>query len=193
MTAADLKGFMKEMKTVGDKERILSKHLRPILGDCLTNFMLEKGFCSAPASTIYHGNHEGGLFEHCIIVAHCLQNYTEQLGLEWERDDSPIRIGFMHDLCKIDLYRKVEDLDSDRFYYEHDNTPIVKGHGNKSVIYALMNGAILTEEEVACILYHMGSFTEKERWGDYDNAIKKYSNVLFTHTADMEASQIYGC
>ena len=49
----------------------------------------------------------------------------------------------------------------------------------------------LTQEEIACIRYHMGAFTDKVEWNYYTNAIKTYPNVLWTHTADMVASQIY--
>lgn len=31
--------------------------------------LLEKGFFTAPASTKYHGNYEGGLFNHSYMVA----------------------------------------------------------------------------------------------------------------------------
>ena len=50
----------------------------------------------------------------------------------------------------------------------------------------------LTEEEMACIRYHMGAFTEKEQWNDYTNAVHKYHNVLWTHQADMLASHVMG-
>ena len=48
----------------------------------------------------------------------------------------------------------------------------------------------LTEEEVFCIRYHMGAY-EKEEWDYFDKAIRKYPNVLWTHTADMLASKIH--
>lgn len=187
-----LEELKNNMKTTYNKKMILDKELRALLGDALTDFMLENGFCSAPASTVHHGNYEGGLFEHSLTVALCLQKYTDRLGLSWEKADSPIRIGILHDLCKIDIYKKSYDASAEKFFYEHDSSPIIKGHGNKSVLYALMNGGVLNEEEIACITYHMGAFTDKERWKDYDSAIKRYPNVLFTHTADMEASQILG-
>ena len=47
----------------------------------------------------------------------------------------------------------------------------------------------LTEEEIMCIRYHMGAY-EKDDWVQFDLAIKKYPNVLFTHTADMYASKL---
>lgn len=48
----------------------------------------------------------------------------------------------------------------------------------------------LTEEEIMCIRYHMGAFTDKEEWSDYTRAIHKYPNVLWTHQADMIATHI---
>jgi len=48
----------------------------------------------------------------------------------------------------------------------------------------------LTPEEVMCIRWHMGAFDEKHNWKYYTAAVKKYPNVLWTHTADMIASQM---
>ena len=62
------------------------------------------------------------------------------------------------------------------------------GHGSDSLIKA-QQILPLTEEEVYCIRYHMGPY-EKDGWDLYDEAIRKYSNVLWTHTADMVASKI---
>lgn len=50
----------------------------------------------------------------------------------------------------------------------------------------------LTEEEIMCIRYHMGAFTDKEEWRDYTNAVKNFPNVLWTHHADMLASHVSG-
>lgn len=170
-----------------ERELFLRCKIKPILGDTLTEVMISKGFCKAPASTKHHGNYPGGLFDHSLAVACCLQKYTEKLELKWDEEDSPIRIGMLHDLCKIDVYKKNSVTDG----YEHDDTPIIKGHGDKSVIYAFKHARYLTDEEIACIVYHMGAY-ETDRWKDYDNAIKHYPNVLFTHMADMEASKIMG-
>lgn len=56
----------------------------------------------------------------------------------------------------------------------------------------LMGHIELTEEEKACIMYHMGAFVDSKEWEFYSRAVKKYPNVLYTHTADMIASQIKG-
>lgn len=146
-----------------------------------------KGLFTAPASTKFHGTYQGGLFDHSANVAHALYSMTIALGLSWEREESPYIIGMLHDLCKVDQYK----FDVEKDGYVWNNDPVIKGHGMKSVIYAQHMGIRLTDEEIACIAYHMGAYCPKEEWGDYDNAIRKYPNVLWTHTADMTASKIW--
>lgn len=46
------------------------------------------------------------------------------------------------------------------------------------------------EEEVMCIRYHMGAFTDSGEWNYYTRAIHKYPNVLWSHHADMIAAHI---
>ena len=143
------------------------------------------GFFTAPASTKYHGNYEGGLFDHSYEVATALVSLTVNLGLKWGRGEkSPWLVGMFHDLCKCDQY--IEGLDG----YEYNKDVLLKGHGEKSVMM-LSNFMQLTEEEILCIRYHMGAY-RTEDWDQYDLAIRKYPNVLFTHTADMIASKIMG-
>lgn len=145
----------------------------------------DKGFFDAPASTKYHGNYKGGLFDHSANVAIALKTMTDKLNLKWEREESPLIVGMLHDLCKIDQYKYEDDT------YKWDDSPVIKGHGLKSVIYAQKLGIQLTDEEIACIVYHMGAFCPKEEWNDYGEAISKYPNVLWTHTADMVASRVF--
>lgn len=68
---------------------------------------------------------------------------------------------------------------------------LLKGHGDKSVI-VLAQYFKLTEEEIMCIRYHMGAFCDKSEWNDYTRAVHKYTNVLWTHQADMLASHVEG-
>ena len=155
----------------------------PQLVEALKNI----GFFEAPASTKWHGAYEGGLFEHSYVVGRELQKLTDELGLEWEREGSPWIVGIFHDLCKVDTYRY--DIETCSYVWD-DQDVIVKGHGIKSLVYA-SKILELTPEEEACILYHMGAFTPEKEWGNYTNAIHKYPNVLYTHTADMIATHIY--
>ena len=66
---------------------------------------MEKGFFTAPASTKYHGNYEGGLFDHSYMVAHYLKKLTEECRLDWQNPRSPLLVGMFHDLCKMDNYQ----------------------------------------------------------------------------------------
>ena len=68
-----------------------------------------KGFFCAPASTKYHGNYPGGLYEHSRNVYFRLKDLTEKNSLQWMRPQSPFIIGMFHDLCKCDQYNKVFD------------------------------------------------------------------------------------
>lgn len=146
------------------------------------------GFFDAPASTKYHGTYEGGLFDHSLEVAKSLVELTQKLELEWERPESPYIVGMFHDLCKCDNY--IRDFETDKYIYNPDI--VIPGHGDKSVILA-QKYINLTDEEIACIRWHMGAYErDPKMWEYYGEAIEKYPNVLYTHTADMIASKIVG-
>lgn len=148
------------------------------------------GFFTQPASTRFHGVYEGGLFDHSYRVATELLKLTDALHLEWERKCSPVIIGLFHDLCKVDNYQRDTSGEPGR-KFKYDDRPSVwgPGHGSKSVAIA-STFIQLTPEEVACIRYHMGAY-EKDEWDNLDVAIRRFNNVLWTHTADMVASKFY--
>ena len=166
-------------------------------------WLMENGFFTAPASTVYHGAYEGGLFDHSYQVAQVLWDMTDRLNLKWKREESPYIVGMFHDLCKIDNYTTIEDEPGEimmgtetvkgrEVHFEYNPNCILKGHGEKSVML-LSQFMTLTEEEILCIRFHMGAYEGQDQWDNYDKAIKKYENVLFTHTADMYASKVKGC
>lgn len=165
-------------------------------------------FFTAPASTKYHGNYEGGLFDHSFVVAKFLVRLTEDNHLTWKNPRSPYIVGMFHDLCKIDQYipqyEMREELEQSplndpkpmKFVktlcgYEYNPDTLLKGHGDKSVML-LSQFYTLTDEEIMCIRYHMGAFTDKSEWNDYTRAVSQYPNVLWTHQADMLASHVAG-
>lgn len=178
-----------------EREDYLRTHYTPILGELGVGGLISSGFLIAPASTKYHGAYEGGLFDHSVNVAEILHSLSHDNNLKWKNgsiDRSPWIIGILHDLCKTDQYKPILNETGDVIpgRYEWNNNPIVKGHGMKSVIYAQAMAIRLSEEERACIIYHMGAFTPQEEWRDYTHAVNMYSNVLWTHHADMIASHI---
>lgn len=165
------------------------------------DFLTNEGFFKAPASTKYHGNYPGGLYDHSLMVYERLCNLTTGYEGSWMREESPFIIGFFHDICKIDQYREIIDVpgktmfgkdepEGQEQHYEYNTELMLSGHGAKSVMI-LSTFFQLTEEEMLCIRYHMGAY-EKDDWTGYDLAIKKYPNVLLTHTADMFASKVDG-
>lgn len=145
------------------------------------------GFFDAPASTKYHGNYSGGLFDHCYEITNALLKLTDQLHLQWQRPESPYLVGMLHDLCKCDQYQYITA--TREWVYKKDLS--LNGHGDKSVILA-QTLVELTGEEILCIRWHMGAYDEKENWNSLGAAIEQYPNVLYTHTADMIASRIIG-
>ena len=171
---------------------LMGAALGKIISPEFADYLSTNGFYCAPASTKYHGNYAGGLFDHSFAVMNFLVELSAKNNLKWQRAESPFIVGIFHDLCKIDQYQ----IDNTTPYtvgeptrYEYKKNTMYKGHGDKSVILlsALMK---LTEEEIACIRYHMGAFVNKEEWNDYTGAIHIYPNVLWTHQADMMASHI---
>jgi len=171
----------------------------------LMDYLINGGFFTAPASTKYHGAYPGGLYDHCRCVFDRLNNLTFENNLQWEREESPFIVGFFHDLCKCDQYKicsvhgPVHSVDEngddiiihpETTRYEYNSDTLLKGHGSKSVML-LSQFFPLTEEEMLCIRYHMGAY-ETDEWDEYDRAIKKYTNVLWTHHADMLASKVDG-
>lgn len=148
------------------------------------DWLLEQGYFTAPASSKFHGAYNGGLFDHCINVTDKLLEYTWKLELKWQREESPYYVGLFHDLCKMDEYL----ADSIGYSKKKASELSLVGHGDKSIML-LAQQLSLTEEEVMCIRYHMGAY-QTEEWEQFDQAIRKYPNVLYTHTADMHASKI---
>lgn len=180
----------------------------PLLPIDMLDWLVNKGFFNVPASTKYHGAHEGGLYQHSASVMKFLVQLTKDNDLHWQDERSPYIVGMFHDLCKIDQYIPrwgvKEELDvaplnkaSPTIFtntivgYDYNPDTLLKGHGEKSVML-LSQFYRLTEEEICCIRYHMGAFTPTEEWNDYTRAIHAYPNVLWTHHADMLASHVAG-
>lgn len=192
-------GFKNETERVDAFSEIMIRCFPEVNDFNLTlDYLSEHGFFTAPASTKYHGAYEGGLFDHSFEVMNALVGLTKANALRWAHDRSPFIVGMFHDLCKIDNYRHPvcgTSMDGQVFYdpnaWEYNTECLFKGHGEKSVM-VLSTLLMPTEEEVACIRYHMGAFTDKEEWRDYTRAVKKYPNVLWTHHADMLASHVKG-
>lgn len=150
----------------------------------LINFLNKSDYFIAPSSTTHHCNYEGGLVEHSLNVYELLKekNARYKLGIS---KDTVIITGLLHDLCKVNLYKKVDNNDGTFKYIWDDKFPC--GHGEKSIIIA-QRYIKLTDEECMMIRYHMG-LTENGVEKSFYTAIGNNKNVLALHFADWEASR----
>ena len=189
-----------ESLTLETKKSIMEDFFCKAGGSRLLEWLEQAGFYEAPASMKHRNTYPGSLFDHSLQVTYDLIQLTEKLDLKWEREESPAVVGMLHDVCKMENYV----FEPEKVGVLLDGTPIYgepraqwrkgqrwHGHGDKSLIM-LMGHIDLTEEEKACIRYHMGAFTSKEEWEYYTDAVRKYPNVLYTHTADMLAAHVKG-
>ena len=195
----DLKDLTKakaaeERKDLQDKiiERLRSIK-REGIEDLITYLLERTDYFIAPASTKFHSNFDGGLAFHSNNVVELLIQKNEQykLGLSL---DTIYLTGYLHDLCKCNIYEKTMRLKKDEMtgkwigyasYEINENVPL--GHGEKSVIL-LQQFVKLSLEECLMIRWHMGAYIPKEDYRDYNKAIELYKSVLAFSNADAEAS-----
>ena len=163
----------------------------------LLSFLDKHDFYTAPASTRFHGNYDGGLAEHSINVCALLlqMNQLHNGGLS---DETIIISGLMHDLCKVDFYkrgfRNVKDDKTGAWYkkpiYEvEDHLPLP--HGSKS-LYILQGFIKVTREEAFLITWHMGPYASLngDNYG-FNNALDYQPNCGLLYVADFLASSLY--
>jgi hypothetical protein len=157
-------------------------------------------FFTAPASTKYHGKHEGGLCEHSINVYRRLLMLTQNECPEAFEPETVTICGLLHDICKANFYKKewknkktyCEDGgkrdEGGNFKWEtvsgysiDEKFPF--GHGEKSV-FLIERFMKLEIGEAVAIRFHMGDYGDK----DTPKAFSKYPLALMLHIADMEAT-----
>ena len=163
----------------------------------LLNFLEKSDFYTAPASTRFHGSHEGGLLEHSMKVYEILDYKIKNNVIDLHvPEDTIIIVSLLHDICKVNFY-KVDYRNAKNArgewekvpYYTIDDT-IPYGHGEKSVMM-LTEYIKLTSEEKYSIRWHMGFSEPKEVYSSLGAAYKKYPLALLVNEADLEATYFY--
>ncbi|MCI5946312.1 MAG: HD domain-containing protein [Oscillospiraceae bacterium] len=182
------------------KEEFLSiynENIKRDGADNFLNYLLKTDFFTAPASTRFHGSHEGGLLEHSLNVYHCLKDYlerdrTKQLYRMNYSEETIALCALLHDVCKVNFYKtdyrnaKNERGEWEKVpYYTIDDT-LPYGHGEKSV-YIISGFMRLTREEAFAIRYHMG-FSGVEDKNSIGKAFEMFPLAFALSVADMEAS-----
>lgn len=158
------------------------------------SFVENSDFFTAPASTKFHGNYDGGLCEHSLLVDDCLSKLLDTFDTENTIDRKIAHfVALNHDACKINFYkrgsRNVKEEETGKWVakqiWEIDEK-IPLGHGEKSCII-LMSYMKLSLEELLAIRHHMGGFDSAVKGGDYSlsKAYEKSNLAVFLHVADM--------
>jgi hypothetical protein len=198
---------MDKEKQEANKQRYIALCRQYIQRDGLDDVLayLEKGdFYSAPSSSGYHLNEDGGLCQHSINVFETAVSIYENLlkdrfaagtaAFDKEIPMESIAIAALfHDFCKIDFYRKTERWKKDEHnqwqsydgYEITDNFPF--GHGEKSVLllHCYMK---LKPDEMLAIRWHMGLFDMADFGTSqsyaFKNAVEKSSLVTLIQISD---------
>ena len=163
--------------------------------DKLIEFLEKSDFFKAPASTRFHGDHEGGLAEHSFKVYEILKEKVKIAGLDIP-EETIIISALLHDICKTNFY-KIDYRNAKNSlgvwekvpYYTIEDT-IPYGHGEKSVMM-LTEYIKLTNDEKYSIRWHMGFSEPKELYGTLGQAFAKYPLALLLHEADLEATYFF--
>ena len=153
--------------------------------ELLVDWLASTDFYSAPASRDNHSCFAGGLAFHSCSVLNTLSDrvntYPDGYLKNWN-EQSTILCSLLHDICKIDMYRRTGAV-----YTINDGMPI--GHGSKSVILA-SRYITLTTFEIFAIIHHMGV---PETYNDkmaFNKALEMYPEMILLHLADFESSAI---
>lgn len=182
-------------------EKIYLENIKRDGADKLLDYLRKSDFYTAPASSRYHGNYEGGLLEHSVNVYNRLvrimkeeygENYTEKYS-----DETLAIVALLHDLCKIHYYKteyrnaKNERGEWVKVPYYAVNNLFPFGHGEKSV-FMINSFMRLSNEEAMAINWHMGGFDDRVKGNpnSMGEAYKIYPLCLFLHVADLTATYI---
>lgn len=180
--------------------RVFNENIKRDGAEDLLKWLTESDFFVAPASTRFHGSHEGGLLEHSLNVYHCLKEIVEQAGLQDAYSPETIAISaLLHDVCKVNFYKKgtrnVKDDETGQWYkkevYEIDEKFPCGDHADKSIII-IQNFIHLEPEEILAIRAHMGGWDTAVKGGNgfVEKIFERSKLALFLHFADMAATYL---
>lgn len=176
----------------------------------LFSWMDEKKFWKTPASTMYHGNFEGGLAVHTLQVIFqslkfakpLLSDYfTSKVGEEFTFSAQDIFLAALaHDFCKADSYeinfRNTKDIVGNwvkKPYYKTKSNLRTLGHGNESayILLDLIPEFAKKRLLIEAVSRHMGfsDLTDLEKIS-YSNLLNN-PLILLLQLADQTASSWY--
>lgn len=161
----------------------------------LKEWLLSTDFETAPASTRFHGSHEGGLIEHSLHVWEELVRLLKAYPEIQTNGETVAIISLLHDLCKIGCYkvelRNKKENGTWRSVpaYVFNEDFAYGGHGSKSV-FLIQQFIKLTPEEAVAINNHMGSWDRSPSDYGVGSAFEAYPLAWLLHVADESATYI---
>lgn len=132
-------------------------------------------FYQAPASSIYHESHYGGLLKHTLEVVNQIGYLHQVPKFQKVNIEDAVLVALVHDWCKIGLYEQYEkNVKNDKTgqwekvaAYKRKDPMLPLGHGVASMFLA-RSYFRLSKDEALAIRWHMG------RW----NVVREELNEL---------------
>lgn len=190
---------MKEKSAKEEFVELYNKHIKREGADKLLEWIESSDFFTAPASSKFHSNYEGGLVQHSLnVYKRFCQNIENEFGKGQKlfSDESMAICGLLHDLCKTHFYKqefrnvKVDGNWIQKPVYTVDDK-LPYGHGEKSV-YMIGGFMKLSREEAMIINWHMGGFDDRVLGGSYalSQAYYMYPTAVIFHISDIQATYL---
>lgn len=156
-----------------NKKRIIEALLsveRPGVQELIA-FLEQSDYFNAPASINWHGNYPGGLAQHGIGVYDLFKERCKNTQVKIG-DDTIIICAYLHDLCKVGLYKKSYEFLKGEFtgkvtYGYNVSHPARVRHSSVS-LSVIEKFIKLTPLEREIIKYHMGLFGAFGKFKEYE-------------------------
>ena len=174
---------------------LYTSHIKRLGADKLLDWLEESDFFTAPASTRFHGNYEGGLCEHSVNVWEELVRLLKAYPEVRVTAETAAIVSLLHDVCKIGCYKselrsqKVNGVWVQRPVYVFNEDFCFGGHGSKSV-YLIQRFMNLSEVEATAINCHMGFADRSPNDYSIGGAYEKNPLAWLVHVADESATYI---
>ncbi len=175
--------------------RLYTSHIKRPGANELLKWLEESDFFTAPASTRFHGNYEGGLCEHSVNVWEELIRLLKAYPEVKVTAETAAIVSLLHDLCKVGCYKqelrntKVNGVWVQRPVYVFQEDFCFGGHGSKSV-YLAQKYMKLTDAEAVAINCHMGAWDRSPTDYSIGSAYEEYPLAWLLHVADESATYI---
>ena len=176
--------------------------------DTLVKQLTNSDFFTAPASSNYHSNYEGGLCEHSLNVYYNLLSLVQAKGITCYSEDTLKIVALFHDFDKMNKYEKTfqnkkvykpngSKHDAGGYFdwevvegyktVDTDNRFLFGTHGQNS-LFMTQRFIPLSTEESCAILHHMGGKDVEVK--EMPQIFRRYNLSLLLHLADMIATFI---